>query len=62
MDLNELKEQVQKASNIIESVDEVVTNELVKSQHASDKFKENQRISNYLLRVIRAIDDLKFEL
>jgi hypothetical protein len=62
MDLNEIKEQVQKAGNIIESVDEVITNELVNSQHASHEFKENQRISNAVLNVIRAIDNLKHEL
>lgn len=53
---------VKKAENIIESADELVSNNMVKSQHGSEDFKEYQRISNALLNVIRAIDALKYEL
>ena len=60
--MKNLKSQVKKAANIIESVDEIVTNNLVKCEHASKDFKDNQRISNALLNVIRAIDVLKYEL
>lgn len=59
---NELKEQVKKAYNIIEAVDEVITNNLVKSQYGKEEFKKNQRISNTLLNIIRAFDTLKDEL
>lgn len=59
---NKLLEEVRKAYNIIENVDEVVTNNLCKCEHASEDFKTNQRISNALLNVIRAMDALKYEL
>lgn len=62
MEQNKLLEEVRKAYNIIEQVDEVVTNKLVKCQHASEDFKTNQRISNALLNVMRAMDTLKYEL
>lgn len=62
MQENKLLEEVKKAYNIIEKVDEVVVNNLVKCQHASEDFKTNQRISNALLNVMRAMDALKYEL
>ena len=62
MEENKLLKEVRKAYNIIEQVDEVVTNNLVECQHASEDYKTNQRISNALLKVMRAIDSLKYEL
>ena len=62
MEKNKLKEMVQKAENIIEYVDEAVINSLVKSQHGSEDFKENQRISNAVLKAKHAINALKYEL
>lgn len=62
MEENNLLEEVRKAYNIIEQVDEVVTNNLVKCQHATEDYKTNQRISNALLNVMRAMDTLKYEL
>ena len=62
MEENKLLEEVRKAYNIIEQIDEVVTNNLVKCQYASEDFKTNQRISNALLNVMRAMDTLKYEL
>ena len=62
MEENKLLEEVRKAYNIIEQVDEVVTNNLVKCQRASEDYKTNQRISNALLNVMRAMDTLKYEL
>ena len=57
-----LKDEVEKVYDIIQNVDEVVTNNLCKCEHASEEFKTNQRISNALLNVIRAIDTLRYEL
>jgi len=62
MEKNKLKEMVQKAENIIEYVNEAVINSLVKSQHRSEDFKENQRISNAVLKAKHAINALKYEL
>lgn len=62
MNNTEIKEEILKASRIIENVDEIVTNNLVKSKYGSEDFKQNQRISNGLLNIIRAIDSLKYEL
>ena len=59
---NKLLEEIKRAENIIGQVDEVITNNLVNSQYASEDFKTNQRVSNALLNVIRAIDTLKHEL
>lgn len=57
-----IEEELKKASNIIENIDEIVTNNLTKNNYASEEYKNNQRISNALLNVIRAIDTLKYEL
>lgn len=62
MEESKLIEEVRKAYNIIERVDEVVINKLVKSQHESEDFKKNQRTLNALLNVIRAMDALQCEL
>lgn len=62
MNTDEIKKQVQNAAIIIEQIDEQITNDLVKSKHASKEFKELQRISNALLNTIRSIDTLKYEL
>lgn len=61
MKKSELLEEVRKACNIIENVDEVVTNNINTCEYASEDFKTNQRISNALLNVIRAMDTLKYE-
>ena len=62
MEENKLLEEVKKACDIIEQVDEVITNNLMKCQHSSEDFKTNQRISNALLNVMQAINKLKNEL
>ena len=62
MNIQELKKQVNKASNIIESIDESVTNHIVTCKYASDDFKKTQRVSNAILNVTRALDVLKYEL
>ena len=59
---HKLRERVQIAANIIEGVDEKITNHFAKSQYGSEDYKQTQRISNALLNVIRAIDNLKYEL
>jgi len=58
----ELLEKVQKARNMIEHIDEAVTNNLARSEYGSEAFKQNQRRSNALLKVIRAMEELKYEL
>ena len=62
MNTEKIKVEVKKASNIIENIDEVITNNMNKFPYGSEDFKQNQRISNALLNVIRAIDVLKYEL
>ena len=58
----ELLEKVQKARNMIEHIDEAVTNNLARSEYGSEAFKQNQRIAYAMLRVIRAMEALKYEL
>jgi hypothetical protein len=62
MEKNQIDVEIKKVDNIIKSIDGEITNNLVKCQHGSDDFMYNQRISNALLNVIRAIDVLKYEL
>lgn len=48
--------------NIIQRMDEVVYKSLSQAIYASNEFKEAQRISNALLRLSIALDNLTHEL
>ena len=58
----QIKERLDKVRIEIELIDEIVTNDLMKHNHASEEFKKGQRISNALLNVERAMSTLNFEL
>lgn len=62
LDVNNLKTEVEKASEAIEKADEMVCDMLNKSKYASDEFKQSQRISNALFNIKSAIAALKDEL
>lgn len=57
-----LENKTGQALDIINLMDETVNFHLSKQEHASEKFKKAQRISNALLRVKQAIETLKTEL
>lgn len=57
-----IKTELEKVSIIIESIDESINDRLNKGEYASDDFKQNQRISNALLRVLQAVELLKHEI
>lgn len=61
--INELLEhEVNKAIKAIENADEIVSDKLNKSEHASEDFKDAQRLSNALLRAKNMLDLVKYEL
>ena len=62
MKTTNIKTELEKVSIIIESIDEVINDRLNKDEHASEDFKQNQRISNALLRVLQAVELLKHEI
>lgn len=57
-----IKTELEKVSIIIESIDEAINDRLNKGEYASDDYKQNQRISNALFRVIQAIELLNYEI
>ena len=62
MKILSIKTELEKVSEIIESIDEVINDRLNKDKHASEDFKQNQRISIALLLVIQSIELLKYEI
>lgn len=57
-----IKTELEKVPIIIESIDEAINDRLNKDEHASEDFKQNQRISSALLRVIQSIELLNYEI
>lgn len=57
-----LAELVDLAAKAMEGADEILNQELNLHAHASEEFKTAQRQSNAVLRVLQALEILKYEL
>jgi predicted RNA-binding protein len=55
------KSKIYKIEKLVKSLDEVVDNNFNKYEYASEEYKTNQRISNKLYHVIRALSEIKEE-